>query len=115
MSLFLSDFESSTEFNRFRRLQGFPQAKRLKSYPAVKVCRLGVGQSMKSQGAGTMLLNFVKTFFTVDNKAGCRFITVDVYVDAMPFYEKNGFSPLSSDDEEAKYTRAMYFDLNDIA
>ncbi len=111
----LSDFESSTEFNRFRRQQGFPQAKRLKSYPAVKVCRLGVDLSMRGRGAGTKLLNFVKTSFTVDNKAGCRFITVDAYIDAIPFYEKNGFSPLSSDDEEAKYTRTMYFDLNDIA
>ncbi len=110
----LSDFESTREFNRFRKRQGFPQVKRLKSYPAVKVCRLGVDGSMKSQGAGTMLLNFVKTYFTVDNKTGCRFITVDAYMDAIPFYEKNGFSTLNSDDEDSKYTRTMYFDLNDI-
>ena len=30
-----SDFSNMTEFNRFRRKQGFPNEKRLKSYPAV--------------------------------------------------------------------------------
>ncbi len=110
----LSDFENTTEFNRFRKKQGFPQAKRMKSYPAVKVCRLGVDLSMRGRAAGTKLLNFVKTYFTIDNKTGCRFITVDAYIDAIPFYEKNGFRPLNSDDEDATYTRTLYFDLNDI-
>ncbi len=110
----LSDFENSTEFNRFRKQQGFPQAKRMKSYPAVKICRLGVDLSMRGHAAGTKLLNFVKTYFTMDNKTGCRFVTVDAYINAIPFYEKNGFRPLNSDDEDATYTRTLFFDLNDI-
>lgn len=36
----LSDFENKTEFNRFRKNR-FPNEKRLKSYPAAKLCRLG--------------------------------------------------------------------------
>ncbi len=110
----LSDFESSTEFNRFRKKQGFPQAKRMKSYPAVKICRLGVDASLKKMGAGTKLLNFVKTYFTIDNKTGCRFVTVDAYKEAIPFYEKNGFQPLSNEDDDSDYTRTLFFDLNDI-
>ncbi len=110
----LSDFENATEFNRFRKKQGFPQSKRMKSYPAVKVCRLGVDMSMRNQGAGTKLLNFIKTFFTVDNKTGCRFVTVDAYIDAIPFYEKNEFRPLSNEDEGSEHTRTLFFDLNDI-
>lgn len=39
-----------------------------------------------------------------------RFITVDAYLSAVPFYEKNGFKMLLSSDED-KHTRAMYFDL----
>ena len=44
-----SDFPSMTEFNRFRRKQGFPNEKRLKSYPAVKLCRLAVDICAKKQ------------------------------------------------------------------
>ena len=44
-----SDFPSMTEFNRFRRKQGFPSEKRLKSYPAVKLCRLAVDICAKKQ------------------------------------------------------------------
>ena len=34
----LADFESKTEFNRFRKVR-FVNEKRMKSYPAVKLCR----------------------------------------------------------------------------
>ena len=27
----------------------------------------------------------------LENKTGCRFLTVDAYAAAVPFYEKNGF------------------------
>lgn len=110
----LSDFESKTDFNRFRRQKHFPQAKRLKSYPAVKLCRLAVDTSAKGMSAGSLLLDFIKSYFVNDNKTGCRFITVDAYIAAVPFYEKNGFLPLNTDDEDSSYTRLLYFDLNDI-
>ncbi len=108
----LGDFESKTEFNRFRKLR-FVNEKRLKSYPAAKICRLGVDVSMKGQSLGTTLLNFIKSYFVVDNKTGCRFLTVDAYADALPFYLKNGFVPLNNEDENSA-TRLLYFDLNDI-
>ena len=63
---------------------------------------------------GTYLLNFIKTFFVVNNKTGCRFLTVDAYAAAIPFYQKNGFVPLNDDDKNAP-TRLLYFDLRDIA
>lgn len=111
----MSDFENKTDFNRFRRQQRFPQEKRLKSYPAVKICRLAVDSSIKGKNAGTALLDFIKSYFVFDNKTGCRFITVDAYIDAIAFYGKNGFVPLNSDDEDSVYTRLLYFDLNDIS
>lgn len=112
-----SDFDNKTEFNRFRRQKHFPQSKRLKSYPAVKLCRLAVDKSAKGMSVGSLLMDFIKTYFVSDNKTktGCRFITVDAYVGAIPFYIKNGFSPLNSDDEDSVFTRLFYFDLNDIA
>jgi len=63
---------------------------------------------------GTLLLNFIKSYFVVDNKTGCRFLTVDAYADAVPFYLKNGFVPLNEDDKEDD-ARLLYFDLNDVS
>ena len=108
----LSDFESKTEFNRFRKNR-FVNEKRLRSYPAVKLCRLGVDESLKGQSIGTILLRFIKSYFVIDNKTGCRFITVDAYSNAIPFYMRNGFVPLNDDDKDEP-TRLLYFDLNEV-
>lgn len=109
----LSDFENKTEFNRFRKIR-FINEKRLKSYPAVKLCRLGVDESLKGHHIGTVLLDFIKSFFVVDNKTGCRFLTVDAYADAVPFYMKNGFVPINEEDRDDD-THLLYFDLNDVS
>ncbi len=111
----LSDFKNSTLFNRFRRELEFPNSKRLKSYPAVKVCRLGVDLSARNMGAGTKILDFVKSRFAANPESGCRFLTVDAYVDAITFYEKNGFHLLDEDEvKKSDMTRIMYFDLKRI-
>ena len=109
----LSDFESATEFNRFRRKR-FVNEKRLKSYPAVKVCRLGVSESAKGLSLGSRVLNLVKWMYLSNNRAGCRFVTVDAYRNAVPFYEKNKFSLLLSELPDADTTVPMYFDLKDL-
>ena len=54
-----------------------------------------------------------------ENKTGCRFITVDAYLSAVPFYLKNGFLFMGRE-EQLRYelrkgdTVAMYFDLMQI-
>ena len=48
-----------------------------------------------------------------DDKTGCRFITVDAYHDAIPFYKNNDFQYLRKDEYDI-VTRLLYFDLNDI-
>ena len=108
----ISDFENKTTYNRFSKR--FNNRKRLKSYPAVKIARLGVSQAIKGRNIGTFILKYVKSYFSLDNKSGCRFITVDAYSDAIPFYTKNGFIPLNEDDLHDK-TRLLYFDLNDVS
>ena len=109
----LNDFDSKTEFNRFRKFR-FVNEKRLKSYPAVKICRLGVQAEAKGLHMGSFLLDFIKSYFLMDNKTGCRFLTVDAYADAIPFYIKNGFVPLNEEDAGA-VTRLLYFDFATIA
>lgn len=110
----VTDFDSNSAFNRFRK-QRFVHEKRLRTYPAVKICRLGVSASMRGKAVGSFLLDFVKSYFLVDNKTGCRFVTVDAYKDAVPFYEKNNFLPLRNDDEEKDTaTQLLFFDLASV-
>ena len=105
----LSNFASKTEYNRFRKTK-FVNEKRLKGYPAVKLCRLGINNIAHGQHIGSYLLDFIKSYFVNDNKTGCRFLTVDAYTNAVPFYLKNGFAPLNDDDKDDS-TRLLYFDL----
>jgi len=107
----LSDFDNKTRYNRFSRR--FNNQKRLKSYPAVKIARLGVDITLKGQGIGGKALDFIKRYFVADNKTGCRFITVDAYAAAVPFYIRNGFVPLNDEDIDDP-TRLLYFDLKDL-
>ena len=109
----VGDFKDKTEFNRFRKKQGFPNEKRLKSYPAVKLCRLGVDESAKGHQIGTTVLDYIKSMFVFENMTGCRFLTVDAYLKAVPFYEKNGFRFMNAEDDDP-HTRLMYFDLIDL-
>ena len=48
-----------------------------------------------------------------EQKAGCRFISVDTRIEVCDFYEKNGFKFLTDKDAD-KDQRAMYFDLQAI-
>lgn len=97
----------------FKRLvRVVPHDKRYSSMPAVKIGRLGVSSERRGAGIGTVVLDYLKTWFIVGNKTGCRFLVVDAYnrPEAMSFYRRNGFEFLTSSDE-ADATRIMYFDL----
>lgn len=105
----IKDFPSNNEFNRFRRHR-FVNEKRLTNYPSVKLCRFALNNEVKGKHIGSFLLDFMKRYFVSDNKTGCRFMTVDAYRSAEPFYKKNGFLYLSNADIE-KPTRLMFYDL----
>lgn len=98
-------------FNRFRRI--LPWGKRYKTMPAVKIGRFAVHKNFSKHGYGSKIMDFIKIWFVTRNKTGCRFIVVDALKEAQPFYEKNGFSFLSSDGENDS-TRLMYFDLKTV-
>lgn len=107
----------------WRKIKSFlPHSKHRKDYPAVKIGRLGVNKKYQHtcDNWGSMTLDFIKEWMVTDNKTGCRFITVDAYHSAVPFYLKNGFLFMGQD-EKNRYenntdsTIAMYFDLIKIA
>lgn len=97
-----------TIWNRLSRQ--IPNAKRRRSYPAIKIGRLAVSEEYKGHGFGSKILGLVKQWYSSDNRAGCRYITVDALRSAVDFYQQNHFERLiSSDDEED--TVLMYYDL----
>lgn len=106
--------EESTSGNQWRKLFRKPNGKDFSSFPAMKIGRLGVSQSFKAQGIGTIILDYIKELFITNNRTGCRYITVDAYRASLPFYEKNGFKYLTTKDEDQD-TRLMYFDLMTLA
>ena len=47
------------------------------------------------------------------NYSAFRFITVDAYLSAIPFYQKNGFNQLTQKEED-DHTRLMFYDMMEV-
>ena len=108
----VDDFPSRSSFNRFR--SRFVYTKRLRGYPAVKLCRLAVSENAKGNGIGSDIIKFLKYNLYQNSIASCRFLIVDAYADAVDFYLKNGFSQINSTIDPDRHTVPMYFDLADL-
>jgi GNAT superfamily N-acetyltransferase len=106
------DPESGAKAIWNRLARRIPYPKRRKSFPAVKLGRLGVSQKYQRCGLGSDILDLLKMSFVCNNKTGCRFITVDAYnnPDTIDFYRRNNFDFLIAGDEKDD-TRQMYYDL----
>ncbi|SHG77154.1 Acetyltransferase (GNAT) domain-containing protein [Chryseolinea serpens] len=96
--------------NQWKKLFKLATGKSFNSHPAMKIGRLGVSNTFKGQGIGTIILDYIKELFITNNRTGCRYITVDAYGASLEFYKKNGFIFLTSKDK-GQDTRLMYFDL----
>ena len=69
-----------------------------------------MSEEYKGLGFGSKILGLVEQWYSSDNRAGCRYITVDTLRPAVDFYQQNYFEKfISSDDEED--TVLMYYDL----
>lgn len=116
----LNDKISQTTFtkNLWRKMrQNLPHEKHLGSYPAVKIGRLAVSSAYKGEGFGKRLVGAIMRMLLMQKgNSACRFLTVDAYKEAVPFYEKNGFKKMLSDTEikEEAHTIPMYLDLKQI-
>ena len=105
--------------------KSIPNEKRMRTYPAVLIGRLGISKNYKRKGIGKEVVDFIKSWFIdTNNKTGCRFIVVDSYNEEEPlqFYQNNSFMPLFSSEAQEKQfmdlkeeenlkTRLLYFDL----
>lgn len=108
--------QTTVDKNLWRKLRkAFPRRKHLGSYPAVKIGRLAVSIAYRGQGIGTELVSMVKQMLV--NKSAlsaCRFLTVDAYKEALPFYVKNGFKTLVNTIDDDSHTIPMYYDLKGL-
>ena len=104
--------------NLWRQLRkSIPHAKHFGSYPAVKIGRLAVSKNYHGSGIGTNLVGAImQLFINQRNNSACRFLTVDAYIDAVSFYERNGFRKMVNDSEipEDAPTVPLYLDLKQV-
>ncbi|MDR1342809.1 MAG: GNAT family N-acetyltransferase [Prevotellaceae bacterium] len=106
------DNDGKPAWNKVNR--AIPNEKRRHTYPAVKIGRLAVSKKYAGLGLGSLMMLTVKNMFVNEpQRAGCRFITVDAYRNALPFYQKSYFKFLTERDADDD-TRTMYFDLKAV-
>lgn len=80
-------------------------------FPALLIARLGVDEKSQGQGIGREIIEtIIGIALKESDKIGCRFIVVDAYENAVPFYENKGFKQLSKERKKT-HTVKMYLDL----
>lgn len=113
----VNDRVESEDFRKDRRriLGRIQYPKRLRRhFPSVKLARLGVARELQgARGIGTWVIEFLKAYFVLNNKTGCRYLTVDAYGNKIGFYEKNGFEKFDPDATVAPDGHTyMHYDLH---
>ena len=113
----LNDKVSKDEIigSRWKKIRAnFPKDKQFRSYPTVKIGRFAVSKDYRGQNIGSRLMDIVKDLLLQSSAySAFRYITVDTYLSAVPFYEKNGFVHLTKKDED-EHTRLMFYDMMEV-
>lgn len=101
--------------SRWKKIKSkFPRDKQFRSYPTIKIGRFAVSLDFRGRQIGTDLMGQLLEMLNLRQGASAfRYVTVDAYISAVPFYEKNGFVHLTKKDED-EHTRLMFFDMMDI-
>lgn len=101
--------------SQWKRIKdSFPDGKKFRSYPTIKIGRFAVSVDYRGKNIGTELMVLIKTLLNrSQNYSAFRFLTVDAYLSAIDFYRKNGFKELTKKDED-EHTRLMFFDMMDV-
>lgn len=101
--------------SRWKKIKdSFPEGKRFRSYPSIKIGRFAVSTLYRGQHIGSDLMAMIKVMMNENqNYSAFRFITVDAYLSAIPFYQKNGFAQLTQKEED-DHTRLMFFDMLEL-
>lgn len=108
------EFASKTAIKRLLKdLVSHPK-RHLKSYPAIKIGRLGVTKTIQKSGLGKMIVNsIIELAISANENCACKIITVDAYAQSLQFYERLDFKFFSESDK-GNDTRQMYLNLTPI-
>lgn len=114
MKVELESFASTSAFRRFlKELVSHPK-RHLKSFPALKIGRLGIDRNFKGKGLGKLIVNsIINDALELNEKQACKLVTVDAYSQSLTFYERLNFEYLTESDKDEE-TRQMYFDLTSL-
>lgn len=101
--------------NKWKKIKkDFPDGKQFSSYPAIKIGRFAVSKAYRGLNLGTILMDKLKDMLnSITNYSAFRYLTVDAYLSAIGFYEKNNFKILSPQTKEED-TRLMFFDMMEL-
>ena len=101
--------------SQWKKIKGeFPESKRFGSYPAIKIGRFAVSSKYKGRNIGSDLMNLLKGMLNDNpNYSAFRYLTVDAYLSAIEFYNKNNFKILSEKIQN-EHTRLMFFDMLEL-
>ena len=101
--------------SRWKKIRAnFPRDKQFRSYPTIKIGRFAVSKNYHGKHIGTWLIAKLKSILATEgSRSAFRYITVDAYLSAVPFYEKNGFVHLTKKDED-EHTRLMFYDMMEV-
>lgn len=101
--------------SRWRSIKdSFPDTKRFRSYPTIKIGRFAVSNDYQGRNLGSDLMDKLKMLLKNEaSHSAFRYITVDAYLSAIPFYLKNGFVELTKKEED-EHTKLMYFDMMEL-
>lgn len=109
-----SKFASNSQLKKFLKNLVTHNKRHLKNFPAIKIGRLAVSNNIQTSGLGKMIVNSIIDYaITVNQKCGCKLITVDAYSKSTGFYTKLGFQFLSAEDFDLS-ERQMYLDITAI-
>lgn len=107
--------QESSNSNWKNLRKGFPEDKQFSSYPAIKIGRFAVDSEYRGRNLGSDLIDQIKKMLNSNpNYSAFRYLTVDAYLSAIGFYEKNHFKTLSPQ-TLSKDTRLMFFDMMELA
>ncbi len=98
------------------KFEDCPHATGYKTYPAVKIARLAIDQSLQGSGYGRALIDW--SISVAQNQImphiGCRFVIVDSKRESMRFYEKSGFTFLDTEKNRDSAHPLMFLDLHKL-
>lgn len=73
-----------------------------------------VSQEFHGKKIGSEMMDMlINKLQSVPSQSAFHYLTVDAYLSAVPFYEKNGFVRLTKKDED-EYTRLMFYDMLEV-